>query len=280
MEKVVFMYDFDKTLCDRDMQEYEFIPNMQLSANEFWSETSKESLNPGNNIEKILAYMYTMMKYSKRNNINLTRDYLNSCGDKVKLFDGVKDFFVRINQMANSFGFEAEHYIISSGLKEIIVGTPISKYFKEIYACEFHYDKEGVADFPSYVVNYTMKTQFLFRISKGAFDLNDETKLNDRIKNEDRYVKFENMIYFGDGLTDVPCMKLVRENGGTAIAIYQKNKDSIAKKLLKDDRVDFIAEANYCENSILDTIIRRVFAKMVALKNFNDLKSAQIKEIK
>ncbi len=279
MEKVVFMYDFDKTLCDRDMQEYEFIPNMKLSANEFWTETSKESLNPGNNIEKILAYMYTMMKYSKRNNINLTREYLNSCGDKVKLFEGVKDFFVRINQMANSFGFEAEHYIISSGLKEIIIGTPIAKYFKGIYACEFHYDKDGIADFPSYVVNYTMKTQFLFRISKGAFDLNDEVKLNDKIKKEDRYVKFENMIYFGDGLTDVPCMKLVRENGGCAIAIYQKEKDSIAKKLLKDDRVDFIAEANYSENSILDTIIRRVFARMVALKNFNDLKNAQLKEV-
>ena len=200
-------------------------------------------------IEKILAYMYTMMKYAKRNGIKLTRDYLNSCGSKVKLFEGVKDFFVRINQMANSLGFEAEHYIISSGLKEIIKGTRIAEYFKEVYACEFHYDMDGIADFPAYVVNYTMKTQFLFRISKGAFDLNDEEKLNAKIKDEDRYVRFQNMIYFGDGLTDVPCMKLVRENGGTAIAIYQENNDKIARKLFDENRVDFIAPADYRENS-------------------------------
>ena len=275
MEKVVFMYDFDKTLCDRDMQEYEFIPNMKLSANEFWTATSNEARNPGNNIEKILAYMYTMMKYAKRNGIKLTRDYLNSCGSKVKLFEGVKDFFVRINQMANSLGFEAEHYIISSGLKEIIKGTEIAKYFKEVYACEFHYDMEGIADFPAYVVNYTMKTQFLFRISKGAFDLNDEEKLNAKIKDEDRYVRFQNMIYFGDGLTDVPCMKLVRENGGTAIAIYQENNDKIARKLFDENRVDFIAPADYRENSYLDLVIRKVFAKMVALKNLNDLRDEE-----
>lgn len=275
MEKVVFMYDFDKTLCDRDMQEYEFIPNMKLSANEFWTATSNEARNPGNNIEKILAYMYTMMKYAKRNGIKLTRDYLNSCGSKVKLFEGVKDFFVRINQMANSLGFEAEHYIISSGLKEIIKGTEIAKYFKEVYACEFHYDMDGIADFPAYVVNYTMKTQFLFRISKGAFDLNDEEKLNAKIKDEDRYVRFQNMIYFGDGLTDVPCMKLVRENGGTAIAIYQENNDKIARKLFDENRVDFIAPADYRENSYLDLVIRKVFAKMVALKNLNDLRDEE-----
>lgn len=275
MEKVVFMYDFDKTLCDRDMQEYEFIPNMKLSANEFWTATSNEARNPGNNIEKILAYMYTMMKYAKRNGIKLTRDYLNSCGSKVKLFEGVKDFFVRINQMANSLGFEAEHYIISSGLKEIIKGTEIAAYFKEVYACEFHYDMEGIADFPAYVVNYTMKTQFLFRISKGAFDLNDEEKLNAKIKDEDRYVRFQNMIYFGDGLTDVPCMKLVRENGGTAIAIYQENNDKIARKLFDENRVDFIAPADYRENSYLDLVIRKVFAKMVALKNLNDLRDEE-----
>ena len=277
MEKVVFMYDFDKTLCDRDMQEYEFIPNMNLSANDFWTETTKESKNPGNNIEKILAYMYTMMKYARRNNILLTRDYLKDCGQKVKLFKGVESFFVRINQIANSLGFEAEHYIISSGLKEIIGGTKIAKYFKEVYACEFHYDKDGIADFPAYVVNYTMKTQFLFRISKGAFDLTDEEKLNAKIKDEDRYVKFENMIYFGDGLTDVPCMKLVRENGGTAIAIYQNDNDKVARKLFNEKRVDFISPADYSENSYLDLVIRKVFAKMVALKNISDLKN-KIKE--
>lgn len=275
MTKVAFMYDFDKTLCDRDMQEYQFIPNMQVSANEFWTETTK--ISKDESIEKILAYMYTMMKYAKRNNTDLTRTYLNDCGKSVVLFDGVIDWFKRINQMALSYGLEVEHYIISSGLKEIIQGTPIAKYFKEIYACEFHYDSHGVADFPAYVVNYTMKTQYLFRISKGAFDPNDDVLLNQKIHDDDRYIKTRNMIYFGDGLTDVPCMRLVRENGGTAIAVYQGEKDAAAKGLLKDDRVDFIAPANYTENSELDTIIRKVFNKIVALDVLDEMRCKQQK---
>lgn len=273
MTKVAFMYDFDKTLCDRDMQEYEFIPSMNVSANEFWTETTK--LSQDESIEKILAYMYTMMKYAKRNNIALTREYLNNCGKSVKLFDGVEGWFKRINQLALSYGLEAEHYIISSGLKEIISGTPIAKYFKEVYACEFHYGEKGNADFPAFVVNYTMKTQYLFRISKGAFDPNDDVSLNAKIKDEDRYIKLRNMIYFGDGLTDIPCMKLVRENGGIAIAVYQDNKEAIAKSLLADDRVDFIAKANYNENSEVDTIIRKVFNKIVALDNLDNMRDCQ-----
>ena len=131
MTKVAFMYDFDKTLCDKDMQEYEFIPSMNVSANEFWNETTKVALDES--VEKILAYMYTMMKYAKRNNIALTREFLNNCGKSVNLFPGVDTWFQRINRMALSLGIEVEHYIISSGLKEIIAGTPIAKYFKEIY---------------------------------------------------------------------------------------------------------------------------------------------------
>ena len=273
MTKVAFMYDFDKTLCDRDMQEYEFIPSMKVTANEFWTETTKFSQDEA--VEKILAYMYTMMKYAKKNNIELTKEYLMNCGKSVKLFKGVDSWFKRINQMALSLGLEAEHYIISSGLKEIISGTPIAKYFKEVYACEFHYSQNGIADFPAFVVNYTMKTQYLFRISKGAFDLNDDVALNKKIKGENRYVHPRNMIYFGDGLTDVPCMRLVRENGGTAIAVYQPGKEMTAKELLTDDRVDFIAETDYSENSQLDTIIRKVFNKIVALDNLDKIRDNQ-----
>ncbi len=273
MTKVAFMYDFDKTLCDRDMQEYEFIPSMKVTANDFWTETTKLAQDEA--VEKILAYMYTMMKYAKKNDIDLTRDFLNNCGKSVNLFKGVDTWFKRINQIALSLGLEAEHYIISSGLKEIIAGTPIAKYFKEVYACEFHYSKNGIADFPAFVVNYTMKTQYLFRISKGAFDPNDDVSLNKKIKDENRYVHPRNMIYFGDGLTDVPCMRLVRENGGTAIAVYQKGNEKIAKELLADDRVDFIALTDYSENSDLDTIIRKVFNRIVALDNLDELRNKQ-----
>ena len=273
MTKVAFMYDFDKTLCDKDMQEYDFIPSMNVSANEFWSETTKVALDES--VEKILAYMYTMMKYAKRNNISLTREFLKNCGKSVNLFPGVDTWFQRINRMALSLGIEVEHYIISSGLKEIISGTPIAKYFKEVYACEFHYSKDGNADFPAFVVNYSMKTQYLFRISKGAFDPNDDITLNKKISDDERYVKTRNMIYFGDGLTDVPFMRLVRESGGTAIAVYQPGKEKIARELLEDNRVDFIAETNYKENSDIDTIIRKVFNRIIAEDNLDEIRNKQ-----
>lgn len=276
MTKVALMYDFDKTLCDRDMQEYSFIPNMNVTANEFWTETGKLYIN--NEIEKILAYMYTMMKYAKRNNIKLTREYLNECGKNINLFDGVSSWFTRINRIASHLGLEVEHYIISSGLKEIIEGSPIAKYFQEIYSCEFHYDKNNEADFPAFVVNYTMKTQFLFRISKGAFDINDDVSLNSIVKEEERRVKMKNMIYFGDGLTDIPCMRLVKDSGGTSIAVYQEGKALTAKKLLKDNRCNFICKADYSENSQLELIVRKVLSKIASEDDLDELRKTQRSE--
>lgn len=273
MTKVAFMYDFDKTLCDRDMQEYSFIPNMNVTATEFWTETGKLYVN--NEIEKILAYMYQMMKYAKRNGIKLTREYLNNCGKNIELFNGVTTWFTRINRIGASLGLEIEHYIISSGLKEIIDGSEIAKYFKELYSCEFHYDMNGEADFPAFVVNYTMKTQFLYRISKGVFDLNDDVSLNNIVPENQRRVKMKNMLYFGDGLTDIPCMRLVKQNGGTSIAVYQGNKDNIAQKLLLDDRCNFIAPADYSENSILEEIVRKVLMKIAAEDNLDEIRELQ-----
>lgn len=274
MTKVALMYDFDKTLCARDMQEYSFIPKMNITPIEFWSETSK--LYENNEIEKILSYMYMMMKYAKKNNTKLTKEYLLECGKDINLFNGVDTWFKRINEFGRSIGLEIEHYIISSGLKEIIEGSPIASYFKEIYSCEFHYNEEGNADFPAYVVNYTMKTQFLFRISKGAFDINDDVSLNDIVPLENRRVKMQNMIYFGDGLTDIPCMRLVKENGGVSIAVYQENKDKTAKKLLKDKRCNFIVEADYSENTTLDRIVKKVLTKMALVNELDELSKLNI----
>lgn len=276
MTKVAFMYDFDKTLCDKDMQEYTFIPNMKVSASEFWTETTK--LYSSNEIEKILAYMYQMMKYSKRNNIDLTREYLNDCGKNIDLFPGVDSWFDRINKMGESLGIEVEHYIISSGLKEIIDGSSIAKYFKEVYSCEFHYDKDGIADFPAFVVNYTMKTQFLYRISKGAFDLNDDVSLNNIIKESDRRVKMNHMLYFGDGLTDIPCMRLVKQNGGKSIAVYQGDKSNTAKQLLKDERCNFISKADYTENSELESIVFDILRKIALDNKLDELHIKQLKD--
>ena len=215
---IALMYDFDKTLCAKDMQEYSFIPNIGMKSDEFWSEANKISVK--NDMDRILAYMYLMLKTAKKKDLPITKEAFQDLGHDVVLYKGVKSWFKRINDYGKSLGVEIEHYILSSGLKEIIEGTPIAKEFKKIYACEFHYNERGNADWPQQTVNFTTKTQFLFRISKGVLDVTDDVRLNTKIKDEERRIPYYNMIYFGDGLTDVPCMKLVKQYCGHSIAIY------------------------------------------------------------
>ena len=251
---VAIMYDFDKTLCGRDMQEYSFIPYVGKTPATFWGDTTK--IAKDENMDKIIAYMYEMLLCLKEKNEHATRPLLQKMGANVELFTGVKEFFSRINEYGKERGLKIEHYIISSGLKEIIEGTPIASCFKEIFACEFHYNQDGYADFPKSVVNYTTKTQFLFRISKGLFDIYDDYTINNLVKDCDRRVQYQNMIYLGDGLTDVPCMRLVKGNGGYSIAIYQDKKK--VEKLVSDNRVDFICPADYSLNSEVDTVIKMI----------------------
>ena len=198
---IALLYDFDKTLCAKDMQEYSFIPNIGMEATDFWAEANKISVK--NNMDRILAYMYLMMKMAKKNDLPITKESFQALGKDVILYKGVKSWFKRINNYGKSLGVEIEHYILSSGLKEIIEGTSIASEFKKIYACEFHYNERGNADWPQQAVNFTTKTQFLFRISKGVLDVLDDVKLNTKINDEERRIPYQNMIYFGDGLTDV-----------------------------------------------------------------------------
>ncbi|MBQ3001604.1 MAG: haloacid dehalogenase-like hydrolase [Bacilli bacterium] len=257
---IALMYDFDKTLCSKDMQEYSFIPSIGMSASDFWSEADR--IAHKSDMDKILAYMYLMIKQAKKNDVSISRESFNNLGKDVILYKGVKSWFKRINEYGKSLGVEVEHYIISSGLKEIIDGTSIAKEFKRIYACEFHYNASGNADWPQRAVNYTTKTQYLFRISKGVLDVMDDVKLNRNIEDDDRRIPYRNMIYIGDGLTDVPCMKLVKQYGGQSIAIYQKSQKSKTEVLLKDNRVNFICEADYSKDSELDRIIKLIIDKM------------------
>ncbi len=257
---IALMYDFDKTLCSKDMQEYSFIPSIGMSASDFWSEADR--IAHKSDMDKILAYMYLMIKQAKKNDVSISRESFNNLGKDVILYKGVKSWFKRINEYGKSLGVEIEHYIISSGLKEIIDGTSIAKEFKRIYACEFHYNASGNADWPQRAVNYTTKTQYLFRISKGVLDVMDDVKLNRNIEDDDRRIPYRNMIYIGDGLTDVPCMKLIKQYGGQSIAIYQKSQKSKTEVLLKDNRVNFICEADYSKDSELDRIIKLIIDKM------------------
>lgn len=274
---IALMYDFDKTLCAKDMQEYSFIPSIGMNAEEFWSEANRISVK--SDMDKILAYMYLMIKQAKKNDIPITKESFQSLGSDVVLFKGVKGWFKRINKIGEQYGVQIEHYILSSGLKEIIEGTPIAKEFKKIYACEFHYNERGNADWAQHAVNFTTKTQYLFRISKGVLDVLDDVKLNTNMADDERRIPYRNMIYLGDGITDVPCMKLVKQYGGQSIAIYQKKHKSKVEVLLRDERVNFICEADYTEGSELDNIIKLVIQKMAVVDELASISVKQRKEM-
>ena len=204
---IAIMYDFDKTLCTRDMQEYTFIPSVGMQPDEFWNHTAVVATEE--TMDSILSYMYCMVEKAHQTGIPLTRESLVACGKDVEYHPGVEGWFERINRYAEEAGVEVEHYVLSSGLKEIIDGTTIAKYFKKIYACEFMY-RDGQAVWPKMAVNYTNKTQFVYRVNKGVLDINNDVDLNNSRPDHEKRVFFSNMIYIGDGLTDVPCMKLVK----------------------------------------------------------------------
>lgn len=275
---IAIMYDFDKTLCTRDMQEYGFIPSLNMTSQEFWGEVgtlSKEKV-----MDPILAYLYHMLKKAQEKDISITKDSLVSLGGDIQYYPGVEEWFESINEYGRENGVEIEHYVISSGIKEIIEGSTINKHFKKVYACEFLYDQNGKAVWPKLTVNYTNKTQFLFRINKGVLDVWEDEKLNAFVPEDERRVPFKNMIYIGDGLTDVPCMRLVKANNGQSIAVFHKRKKEIAAQLLAENRVDFITEANYSKNSELDGIVKTIIEKIAVVEKLARLHDKHQKSIK
>lgn len=275
---VAIIYDFDKTLCDKDIQEYSFIPNLGMDSEEFWNVTNEFTAKE--KMDKILGCMYMMLNESKKHNKYITKEYLNSLGKDINFFPGIFDWFDRINTYGSDKGLKIEHYIISSGLKEIIEGTSVSKYFKEVYACQFLYDDDGNAVWPKMSVNYTTKVQFLSRINKGVLDISDDESLNEKTLDEDRRISTNNMIYLGDGFTDIPSMRMTRENGGYAIAVYQNDDKKIAYDLLNDNRIDFYAKADYRESSEIDKLIKNILNDIAIKSELKELHKLQLSEIK
>ena len=257
---IALLYDFDKTLCTKDMQEYSFIPSVGMSRDAFWGEVSK--LADSQKMDSILAYMYMMLRKSREKGRPISRESFVGLGKDIKYFPGVETWFERINKIGRVQGVIIEHYIISSGLKEIIEGCTIAKHFKEIYACEFHYEENGIADWPKAVVNYTTKTQFVFRINKGVLDPSDDAGINRYTPEDERRIPFRNMIYIGDGITDVPCMSLVKNSGGRSIAVYKRGGKPMAQSLQRDERVDFIFPADYSEGGELEVAVNEIIAEM------------------
>jgi phosphoserine phosphatase len=274
---VALMYDFDKTLCTKDMQEYTFIPNVGMTPGEFWTESN--TLAKERKMDGILAYMYVMLQKAHAARQSIRREEFVKLGKDLEFYPGVEDWFGRINQIGDDLGVKVEHFIISSGLREIIEGSSIYKYFCEVFACEFLYDENNVACWPKNAVNYTTKTQFLFRINKGVLDISDDDDLNKYTPEDERPIPFRNMIYIGDGLTDVPCMKLVKANGGYSIAVYQKGKRRKVEDLIQHMRVDFISPADYSEGSDLDTTVRDIICKMAMVDSLKNRTNAQMRVI-
>ncbi|MDO4378600.1 MAG: HAD family hydrolase [Erysipelotrichia bacterium] len=259
MVKVAIMYDFDKTLCTKNMQEYSLLPLLNIEADIFWKEVSQ--LSQQDNMDSVLAYMYLLLKKAGENGKNLNRELFRQQGNNIEYYPGVKSYFSRINEFAKNMHIELQHYIISSGTKEIIEGCDIFPYFHRVFASEFHYNKQGVADWPAVAINYTGKTQFLFRINKNCLDIFDNTTINAYTTQRD--IPFNRMIYIGDGFTDVPCMQLVKQNNGYSIAVHTAESQT-HQKLLEDKRVNFVAEANYLSNSQLDSILKSILTKISA----------------
>ena len=274
--RIGILYDFDKTLCTTDMQEYDFIKNLGMTSDAFWGEAA--AITQKHEVEKILAYMFVMIQKCKERGIPLTEEYLRSCGEHVELFKGVLTWFDRINEFGRSQGVEIEHYIISSGTYEIIRGTPIAKYFKRIYACRYMYDENGEAIWPALAINYTLKTQYIYRISKGTLDVTDDYNLN-RVQDESlRRIAYHNMIYIGDGLTDIPCMKLVKERGGKSIALYPEGNREHVKPLVDDARINYVCVADYSPDSPLEKIVQLMIEKMAILEKLKMQEKEQLSQ--
>ena len=274
---IAFLYDFDKTLCTTDMEDYAFIPSLGYTPTEFWGRAN--AFGWENRMDGLLAYMYTMIQECAAQNIKLDRAFLNHCGESIQLFPGVREWFARINAFGESLGVQVENYVISSGLREIIEGSGIAQEFREIYACEFYYNENGDACWPKLDVNFTNKTQFVYRINKGILDVSRDKELNDSMPDDSKRVPFTNMIYMGDGLSDVPCMKMMRAYGGQAIAVYQASNRQGVEKLLADGRVDFIFPADYREGMELDRTVRDILRKMTITDRLLEVNNRQLRSI-
>lgn len=275
---ISILYDFDKTLCTTDMQEYSFIKNLGMNADEFWGAAA--DITEKHEVEKILAYMFVMIQKCREKGIPLTEEYLRTCGENVVLFKGVTTWFDRINEFGESLGVNIEHYIISSGTYEIIQGTPIAKYFKRIYACKYMYDEKGEAIWPALAINYTLKTQYIYRISKGILDVTDDYNLN-RLQDESlRRIAYNNMIYIGDGMTDIPCMKMVKQKGGKSIALYPSGRSETVKPLVDDDRINYVCVADYSPNSALEKIVKLMIENMAILEKLKTKEEQQLTQYK
>ncbi len=268
---VAMVYDFDETLSTTYMQDYVLIPELGMTPKTFWKKANQWSVDNG--ADQITGSMYYFMKKARDKNVRLTRENFAYCGTLVKYYKGVEQWFDRINAYGAQLGLKIEHYIISSGYEEILEGTSIRKYFKDVYGCCYAFGNDGTPVWPSRVVNYSTKVQYISKINKGLGKLDDKL-VNEYMEDSKRRIPFPRIIYFGDGMTDIPSMKLVKTRGGNAIAVYKPKSAHKEKaiKLLKDDRVNFALPADYSEGTAIDTVVKTILDKLATERNLDILK--------
>ncbi len=266
---IAMVYDFDGTLSPQPMQEYSVLPEIDVDPKKFWNEVSKQTKQT--EAEPMLVYMRHLIEEAFRKKVDIKRNDFKRLGKEVKYFKGVETWFDRINQFAKEHGngkVKIRHYIISAGLKEILEGVSIKKHFHKVFASEYHFDHRGIATFPKVLITDTAKTQFLFRINKGKEDILES--INDHMPEHLRPIPFSNIIYIGDGLTDVPSMTVTRVGGGNSIAVYkdsgegEKTARSICKNLLKNERANLIAPADYSKKELLEKSVHLILKSVIA----------------
>ena len=262
---IALIYDYDGTLSPGNMQEFGFIQAVGKTTEEFWR--MSDSIAIGQDASNVLAYMKLMFDEARRNGIKLRREDFQRFGQNIELFEGVREWFRLVNRYGDEHGVKIEHYINSSGLKEIIEGSPIAHEFTHVFAGTFLYDENGEAEWPGISVDYTTKTQFLFKISKGIFSARDNKQVNESMAEDKKRIPFTHMVYFGDGDTDVPCMKIVGMFGGHSIAVYDpknERKKATAAKLKRQGRVAFAVPAVYTPDAPAFRVVTAIIDKIKA----------------
>ncbi len=267
---IAMVYDFDGTLSPQPMQEYTVLPKLGVSAKSFWQTVEKEKEEY--QAEGMLVYMRHLLEEAERKRIHIGRKDFATMAKLIEYFAGVDTWFQRINSFVRSAGkgqIKLRHYLISAGLKEILEGTSIRRYFHRIYASEYHYNHHGVATFPKVLITDTTKTQYLFRINKGRERQTES--INEHMPEYQRPIPFSNILYIGDGDTDVPSMTVTRQNGGNAIAVYKPRSDhalGVCRELLEAQRVDFIAPADYRHRGMLEKSTKLLLSSVIANINY------------
>lgn len=258
--RAAIVYDFDGTLARGNLQERSFIPELGMDHDAFWMEVKR--LARAENADEILVYMQQMLIRARAAKRPVTRETLRAHGSDPLLFDGLDHWFDRIDAFAAEVGIQLDHYVVSSGIEEMIEGCSIYPKFRQVFASRFMYNDRGEAMWPAVAINYTTKTQFLFRINKGIENVWDTQAINRWMREDKRPLPFERMIFIGDGDTDIPSMRMVTSQGGCAVAVLDPDRwnDPLRvehiHKLIAEDRVSFVAPADYLPGSQLDVIVK------------------------